>query len=147
MTHRETSYSPDDLSSSRNQVRLLIQDTSSTGALFSDTEVDFFVDNTPDVRSAARMAASSLKARYSSQVSKTVGKLRIQLSDKAKFYGELADEFKDLAKSGGSLQVFSGGISVSDKNTQDADTDRTDYDFKRGQFDLPNSITSSTDEG
>lgn len=135
MTH--FSYNDSDLSTGLNQVRLIIQDTSSTGALFSDEEIQFFIDTESNVFGAVSLAAYTAKAKFAQSVSKTVGKLSIELQQKAEHYGALGDKYALLAQTKGTVQLFAGGLSITGKEAELANSDRVDPKFTRDQDQFP----------
>lgn len=130
------SYNDSELSSDLNRVRRLIGDVSSTSAEFSDEEVEFFIDEGNNIYGAVALAAHSLAAKYADKVTKSVGELSISLSDKYEHFKSLAIKFEGLADLKGSPQIYAGGISKSDKDNREADSDRTEPDFYRGEFDF-----------
>lgn len=98
------SYSGDPSSSSRDEVRFLIGDTDADDQLLQDSEVDYLVSVSPDGSGhnylAASAACDAIAARYAKQISKSVGSLSIQLSEKYQHYKELADTLYDMATKG-----------------------------------------------
>ena len=139
MTHIPTdfSYNPTDLTTELNQVRLLLQDTSSTGATFGDSEIQFFIDTESNVFGAVALGAQTKAMKFGESVSKTVGKLKIELQQKQEHFRDLAKEYRDLSLTKGTVQLFAGGLSVSGKAAQRADTDRVDPKFTRDQDQFP----------
>ena len=142
MTH--FSYNDSDLTTDLNKVRLLIQDTSSTDAQFSDEEIGFFIDTESNVHAAARAGCLALAAKTATAVSKTVGKLKIELQQKHEHYIDLANQYKDAAATKGSVQLFAGGLSISGKEAERADTDRVDPKFIRDQDQFPGTGEGSS---
>lgn len=133
-----------DVSSDLNKVRLLISDTNSTSALFDDAEINTFIALESNIFGAASIACESLAAVYAQKVNKTVGKLKIDLSDKYEHYRGLADKYRGLSKTKGTPQLFAGGISKASKDTYEADTDRVEPSFYRDMHDYDGSVISST---
>jgi len=138
------SYNSGDLSTDLNQVRLLINDTDSSNPEFQDEEINFFIDSESNVFGAASVACQALAVKYAQQVDKSVGDLKLSASQKFKHYSELADKYTSSAKTKGTPQVYAGGISVSDKNTQEVDTDRVAPSFERDQFDYVGDNLTTT---
>lgn len=139
------SYNETDLTTELNQVRLLIQDTSSTGMLMSDEEVTFFIDQGSNIYESANLACISLKAKFADGVSKTVGKLSIELQQKTEHYGQLADTYLTKSKTKGGAQVFAGGLTISGKEAVRSNTDRVDPSFQRDFMDFPGTGLSEGD--
>ncbi len=142
MTH--FSYNDSDLSTDLNKVRRLIGDVSSTAGLFSDEEITFFIDEEANIYGAASVACESLSAKFAEGVSKTVGKLSLELQQKFDHFSDLAETFKTKSKMKGGIQLFAGGLTISGKQTERSDTDRVDPSFRRDMHDFPGT---GLDEG
>jgi len=138
-------YNPNDLTTNLNQLRNLIQDVSSTAPEFQDAEIDFYNDQSSSIYSAAMLASNVLSMKYAQEVDKTVGKLKLAASKKSEHYKDMASEFKLMAEEKGSQQLYAGGISISDKDTVEADTDRVEPDFSKGMFDFEGTVTDSSE--
>lgn len=124
---------------SRNRVRLLVGDisTSTSGEFLHDGAYDFFVTATPNIFSAACLAANSLAALNGGRaVKKTVGDLSYEKGDAA-YYKMLCDQFKLMSSIQTSGAPYAGGISISDKRSAEANADRVRPVFTREQFDDP----------
>ena len=135
------------VSTDRDKIRLLIGDVSSSAAkTFNDEELTFFGDEGGNVYGGAAIACEAFAAYYADQVSKSVGSLRIDLSNRHDHFIKQANEFQTRAASGsvGTPQLYAGGLSISDKDTVEADTDRVQPDFYRGQDDFPNTIIATS---
>ena len=135
-------YSSTDLSTTLAQVRRLIGDTSSSDAQLTDEEIDFFTDNTPSQYYAAASCAEAIAAGYARRVSKTVGPLSIQLTDRQTTYLTLAGRLRQQAAVVGGITPYAGGISVDDKETVASDTDRFPPLFSKGMEDAPGTNLS-----
>ena len=129
-------------------LRLRVFDTStSTGSeLLSDGEVTFFLNNAPNGLYAAADAAAALAAKFSGNTvsEKKVGDLSLKIGagDPAATYRALSDELRYQAAL--SVKGFSGGISVSDKDTQRSDSDWNQPDVSIGLHDNPTARSTST---
>ena len=108
----------------RDAVRLLIKDTNSASPKLTDEELAFFLGQSGNSvwRGAAR-ACRALADAAASQIS--VGDLSI--SDQSVGYLEWAASYDRQADMGG--QVFAGGISISDRDSRDLDSDRVKPTF------------------
>ena len=135
MTH--FSYNDSDLSTDLNKVRRLIGDVNSTAGLFSDEEIEFFISEEANIYGAAAVACESLSAKFASGVSKTVGKLKINLQQKFDHYEKLSETFKTKSKTKGGIQLFAGGISQAQKDSEESNTDRVAPSFARDFMDFP----------
>jgi hypothetical protein len=127
-----------------NKTRLLIRDTNSTNVMFEDEELNQFLGMAANPFGAAGLAARTMQAVNSGKADKTVGELSIKYSGVATAWGKLADELDTKGKTKGSPQLFAGGISASNKLTQEQDSDRVDPAFYRDIFDFPGTVISST---
>lgn len=122
---------------SRNRVRLLVGDisTSTSGEFLHDGAYDFFVANTPNIYSAACLAANTLAAVNGGKaITKTVGDLSYTKGD-ANYYKTLCEQFKLMSTLQSSAAPYAGGISIADKRAYENDTDRTQPSFFREMFD------------
>ena len=129
-------------SSDRSWVRLRVGDNSSGDQLLQNEEIDLLLSEAGNKYAAGAAAARAIAAHYGRNVSKTIGKLRIEMSQASEAYRSLAEDLDDEAASGaaasdGMNSPYAGGVSLSDRASDAADTDRPDYAFTRGQFDNP----------
>src|ERR1041384_1916327 len=116
----------------RDAVRLLLKDVSSGGQLYQDAEITFFLTHyRNNIWRAAAGAAQGLSAREAE--SKSVGDLAI--SGFGKSWRELAAEYRAHADS--HVANSAGGISISDKQDAEADSDRVQPAFTRTLFRNP----------
>ena len=118
-------------------VRLLIGDTDSTDYALQDHDVSFFLNEANDnIYLAASMAAEAIAAKYARQVteSKTdahgVHVYSRHLSDRYKHYTALAKTMRER-HTARTVGVYAGGITISGKDTREADTDRVKPAFTR----------------
>lgn len=126
-------YDPDNLTDSVNKVRLLIGDVDSEDPQFADEEIQAFINSTSTDQAAAALALNALAARTAGLVDKWVGDLKLLESQKHRAYAEQAAV---LLTGGRMLGIPSaGGIRVSQKESQEADSDLVVPSFRRNQFD------------
>ncbi len=94
---------------------------------------------------AAIAAARALGARYARKADKVIGRLKISSGAVAKHYFDLAKELEAglSRRSGGAEGIYAGGISVADKEMEEADPDRVAPAFTRGQFDNHGGLDST----
>lgn len=122
-----------DFTTTKDQVRFLIQDTNTSRQLVTDEEIEWLVSTEANVYTAAAMACETLVTKAGSIKSKWVGDLRIVYD--ASYYRNLA---MSLRARGSSHQVpFAGGISISDKQTQENDSDAVQPRAFRTELDNP----------
>ena len=141
------SYSGNPASSDKDAVRFIIGDTDSNDQLVSDEEIAYAVSVRGSVFLGAAMVAKSIASRYARNVDKAVGDLKISLSQKFKAYNALAEELEEKAVNGvdATVDFFTGGISIQDKLDRQADSDRPDPYFRRGQFSSDNEQNDRDD--
>ncbi len=128
-------------------VRVLIQDTSTGSAVLQDEEIQYFIDQTPHLYLAAAEAAGAVAGHYAGLArvdSKKVGDLQIVAGDaigtRVREYRNLADTLRRQAAM--KATPFSGGISVADKDLQEADTDYDRPFAALGMHDNPASTST-----
>jgi hypothetical protein len=120
--------------SDRNRVRENIGDTDTSDQQLADEIIDEKLTDTGSVNSASIACIKLLMAKYVRLVSQTTGPISVQHSNRLAAYKEMMA----LLKSDGQFAAgFCGGISVSDKETREADTDTVQPSFTRGMFDNP----------
>jgi hypothetical protein len=133
-------YTGDPQNSPVDAVRFLLSDTS-TPELLSDTEIEWLLDQHGNAYSAAAAGARTLGGRNAGVAdSKSVGPLSISKSNTGKRWFDLANLLEAKARAGlagTALAPYSGGISRSDKELIEEDTDRDAPWFKRGLMDHP----------
>lgn len=139
------SYEPG--ASDKDTVRLLVGDTDETKRQLHDEEIAWFLAQNSSVYVAASEAAKAIAALYARQVDKEVGDLSISASQRQKHYLDLAKQLRSRAAL--SVAPYAGGISRSDKQSVESNTDRVRPAFERGQWDSPGvsnprASTSST---
>lgn len=127
-------------SSDRSWIRLRLGDTSSGNVLLQDEEIDVLLDDYGSKYSAGAAAARAVGAGFSRQVTKQVGKLRITMAEASAHYFDLADKLDREAQihSGG---AYLGGASLSERQTEDDDTDWQGSVFGVGKNDNPGTST------
>lgn len=130
----------------KDMIRLQIGDTDSTNPLLQDEEISFYLTTRANIYGAAAECCRSLAAKFSSQVTAAAGGQKTAYSDIAKAYAARAVSFDVKAAMAGSAMPYAGGISVSDKQNNQQDTDRTSPQFSIGMDDNFMPI-SPVDEG
>jgi uncharacterized protein YycO len=136
-------YSGDPSTSTRNYVRFLLNDVTSTDALFSDEEITYVITEwSGDAYEAARELAEILIARFArlaDSTSKSVGDISVSES-----YGSKITHYKELAQSLAQRKMRKSpprpwAKSDALKSTDDRTTSDFGTDFVVGQMDNPNS--------
>lgn len=126
-------YSGNPASSPKDQVRFLVGDTDETDQLLQDEEIEWLISDRGSALAAAVAAAEAIAAKFARQVDKAVGDLRLSLSQKAQGYAARAAELRLRLATGAA--PYAGGISASDKEAQELDTDRVPPAFRVGMHD------------
>ena len=137
--------SSDPGSSGKSYVRLRIGDTSSGSQLLSDEEIAAFLTTYPTPLRAAAESAFAVAAQFARRVDKTAGRMGIQNSQAAMAYERLGKRL--LVEMSQGVAPYAGGISVSDKDSVNADTDRDAPVFSVGMNDFTGTVAPSTYEG
>lgn len=110
------------------QVRFLIQDNITTRQLFQDDEIYWTLTQEDNVFMAAAVCCDQLIARAGSIKAKRISEFSISYS--VAFYTFLAAQLR--ARGAGHQIPYAGGISISDKEAQQANTDWVPAAIPRG---------------
>lgn len=132
-------YSGDPATSSRDAVRFLIQDTNESAPLVSDEEIAWELSqHNNNLYRAAAVLANTVAATFAQAVqTKSVGSLSITYAARSEAYTSLARRLAARVRSKSVIAPYAGGISISDKQTREADTDWNRPDFEIGMSDYP----------
>lgn len=144
-------YSGDPRTSPRDQIRFLVGDTVEAQPEISNEEISYFLEKFQGVFLPASYAAATLGAKYARSVDKGVGSMHLSASQKSKAYFDLAKYLRQQAidngepgsASGGFAPIpYAGGITVSDKERVNDNSDRVQPFFSRrlGQVDAPSLV-------
>lgn len=140
------SYNFADLDSSTtsgrlNAVRLLIGDTDIQEPLLQDEEISFSLGQTNNnPYFAASWACRIIASKFSRLVDTKLDSAgSSKYSDRIDHYILLANQLSDLGKKtyGKALGLFGGGLSKSEMDVVNSDTDRVQPAFGVNQFDNP----------
>jgi hypothetical protein len=120
------------------QVRLKIGDTNSADGLLQDEEIYYFLNaNSSGIQATSIASCEAIIAEFSRFVDKTVGPFSESLSQRINGYKALLSRLER-----GEAQAaypYAGGISITTKDAQVADTDRVPPAFYVGMLDNPNN--------
>lgn len=127
-------YSGNPADSDRDAVRYLVGDIDLNNQLVQDAEIAWVLTEEGNVYLAAASVARGIGATFAEAVSKQVGDLRIETSQKRDQFKKLADELKErgLLRAG---RPYAGGISIADKITVRDDDDRVVPAFRKRMHD------------
>lgn len=130
----------------KDEVRFLLRDTDSTDQLLSDEEIYYLLTIFPNPIASAAMGCESLSGKYARDATdKTVGDLKINLTEKSKAFRDQASRLWILSKQyRGQPQVYAGGISKADKQTQVNNSDRVKPEFYKHMNDFPGTSVGSS---
>jgi len=116
----------------RDAVRLLIGDTVEASALFSDEDLGYFLaEANSKPKQAALLALDALAARFSNQVDITLGKLRLENSQRAEAYAERAAKLRQRIGLSG-VRIVAGGRTWSERYAARSNTDALQPAFEIG---------------
>lgn len=120
----------------RNQVRTLVMDVNVSDQQLWDEQITFcLAEQGGNIYLAGAAACKLLAAKYSRDVDTTQGELHRLYSARQKAYAERATELQSIGERRAGGMPYAGGISVSDKTTQNANSDRVQPAFLRGLTD------------
>lgn len=130
-------YAGDPSANDRDEVRFLVGDTDTTDQLVTDEEIAYAVAEEGNNLLAAAKVAKAIMAKFARLVDKSVGDLKLSYSQRLTAYKELVDQLTDrgMVSTGA---PFAGGISITDKNNREDETDRVKPTIVRGihEFDV-----------
>ena len=127
-------YSEDPASSNRDAVRWLVGDTDTSDQLLLDREIDYAYAQEGSVKKAAALCARALAGKYARLCDKAVDDLRISYSQRQKQFWELSEKLDKEAATAAGVSPYTGGISISDKDSVADDSDRVAPAFKVDQM-------------
>ena len=123
-------YDGDPSANDRDEVRFLSGDTDTTDQLVTDAEIAYAIDQESNNLLAAAKIAKAIMAKFARLVDKSVGDLKLSYSQRLTAYKELIDQLTERGTESAGTP-YSGGISITDKNNREEDTDRVDPSFRR----------------
>jgi len=139
-------YSGDPNLNTKDAVRFLIQDTDSNRQLANDEEICWTLEQEANIYMAGAIILEIVARRLSGSgiSSKKVGDLSLTYRSSS----ELLLESAKLRSRGQAQyqEITAGGISRSEKDTHEQDTDIEKLDFKKGIHDFPLTTSQDNDE-
>jgi len=126
-------WTGDPSASTVEKIRAEIGDTDSTNALFTDEWIEYVYSIEHTVLNSAARLCEQLATKYSGDVNRAMGPLRVDLSDKAKFYAQRAKELRNRGM--GFAEPYAGGISEAKEDIFEADSDIKQPIFSKGMMD------------
>lgn len=142
------SYNVSDLATSeKDQVRLLIADTTSKDQLVADEEILFSLTQRSSIYGAAAMLCRSLATQFARQADTVQETLRVMYSSKMRAYNQMAMQYEAQSVGRSGVSGYAGGISIADKIREENNTDRVPPNFNIGMTDnLNQPITPAGNE-
>jgi hypothetical protein len=126
-------------------IRFLIGDTVSSAPLITDEEIAWALTQNSNVYGAAEIIVNSLASKFATLSDVTVGPIKVVYTTRAENYLKMAKSFKYKAEAKASLDVYGGGISYADEETQNEDTDRIQPSVFTGLTDYEANINLKED--
>jgi hypothetical protein len=118
------------------QVRYLIGDVEDKKQQMQDEELLFLLaSRTQNIYGAAEDACRALAGKYAREVDSVQQELRTTYSERSRSYLLLATDYRRRALRSGAVMPYAGGISRTDKSSQEEEPDRVPPQFTIGQDD------------
>lgn len=136
-------YGANPASSTLDAVRLLIGDTDTNDQQLQDGEIQWNLSKySNNVYAAAVASARQVAARYARMMDSDIESVSVKASVLYKNYADLANKIAAEGTSTGNgtnnpIGVYVGGVTISDVEATDAESDRLPPAFVDGQFDNP----------
>ena len=135
-------YGGDPSANARDAIRFLIGDTDTTDQLLSDEEIAWVNSEasgtstgTTALYDAAYRCCLTIASKLAREADKQIGDLSVSMSQRAKAYREQAASLKALSGREGGVPIpYAGGITISDKEIDEENSDIFRTWFSSGQF-------------
>ena len=135
-------YGGDPAANARDAIRFLIGDTDTTDQLLSDEEIAWVntessgtSTGTTALYDAAYRCCLTIASKLAREADKQIGDLSVSMSQRAKAYREQAASLKELSGREGGVPIpYAGGITISDKEVDEENSDLFRSWFSSGQF-------------
>lgn len=134
-------YNPATISTTpKDQVRRLVGDVVSSDQQIADEEIIWILTQRSSIYGAAAECCRFIAGQYSRKVDTVTqtsggGALKTNYSAQARAYASLATTLEGRSAMVGGGLPYAGGISVTDKQKNEADTDRVAPQFNIGMED------------
>lgn len=128
----------------KDAVRLLVGDVLNSDPQIQDEEIQYFVNLRGSLYGAAAEVCRALAAKFSRSVDQQAGTSKTFYSQLSKAYTLKAIEFDTKATMFGAAMPYAGGISLTDKQTQDLNSDRVKPQFGIAMMDEQGLTTNET---
>lgn len=115
------------------QIRWEIRDIDSGSPKFQDAEITYAYNQEHSILGAAARLCEQLQVRYADAGSRTMGPLKVDMSNLSRIYAQKA---KDLRIRASALaEPYAGGISDAKEETFEDDSDLKQPTFTKGMHD------------
>lgn len=134
----------------RDAVRFLVGDTATTDQQVTDEEIAFaLLQTSDDIYNAGGLTCRTLSAKYARLVDTSVESVSSSYSQRAAQYSDLAVRLIKEGKRLGSVGLgvpVAGGLSISEMQGVEDDSDRVPSAFRVDQFSNPPRFDPMLDE-
>lgn len=137
-------YSGDPAASDLDMVRFLIGDTDTADQQLFDAEINALLASN-SVIGAAVQCCQTIAAKYARKADKSIDDLRLSYSQISKSYYELAKSLRSSPQAIAAVAPYAGGISISDMQTNEENTDIPAPAFTRDLHNDPARVSSPWD--
>lgn len=135
-------YGGDPAANARDAIRFLIGDTDTTDQLLTDEEIAWVnteasgtSTGTTALYDAASRCCLTIASKLAREADKSIGDLSVSMSQRATAYREQAASLKALSGREGGVPIpYAGGITISDKDIDEENSDIFRSWFSSGQF-------------
>ena len=134
-------YGGDPSGNEIDEVRLLIGDTDTNNQMFSNEELQYYIDTYGSGVPAAIAAIKGAIAKYSRYTDEKTGEIEVKWSQQIKNWTTLLEELTGVSSSSSVPMPFGGGISKVDVSNRNEDSDRVPDVFSVGIDDNNGSET------
>lgn len=139
------SYSGNPGSSLKDEVRFLLQDTDDCEQLMSDGEIEYLLASEGSALKGAIRGIEILMTKYATWTDEKVGQVSVSFSQRVENLGKVLEQLRRRLGLRGAVP-YAGGISVADKQSQEADGDRVSPSFTRHMHDIAVQTTEAEAE-
>jgi hypothetical protein len=129
----------DPSTSDKDAVRFLVGDIDSGDWLVSDEEIDYTLDQEPNVYRAAADVAESIAAKFAREVSASAEGMSYSAQELFRNFMDLAERLRRMAARRARPRIYVGGISWAERFKADQDADKIPTHFRSHMHDNPNA--------
>lgn len=118
-----------------DRVRILVGDIDPSDVELDEVLYQYFLDvNSDDENLAAVQALKALVAKYAKACEEVVGDVEVKFKERYEGYSDLLDKFLKDPSFGilGTIQLYAGGLSFTEKRTDALDSDLRGSPFTVG---------------